>query len=140
MVVEPVKRKPTILKGLEGSETVLLVEDNRSVLNLARKVLQQQGYSVLEAQNGEDALKVSKEHEGSIHLLITDVVMTGMNGRELAERIMLLNPEMKVLFMSGYTDNAISHHGVLESGVNFLEKPFTPESLALKERKVLDAG
>ncbi len=136
--VEQVKRDPTLLKGLEGSETVLLVEDDRSVLNLARKVLKQQGYSVLEAQNGEDALRVSKAHEGSIHLLITDVVMTGMNGRELAERIIPLYPEVKVLFMSGYTDNAISHHGVLESGVNFIEKPFTPEILMHQVRTVLD--
>ncbi|MBL7177942.1 MAG: PAS domain S-box protein [Desulfobacteraceae bacterium] len=136
---EPVKRDPTLLKGLEGSETVLLVEDDRSVLNLARKVLQQQGYRVLEAQNGEDALKVSKEYEGSIHLLITDVVMTGMNGRELAERIIPLYPEVKVLFMSGYTDNVLSHYGVLESGINFLEKPFSPEILMRKVRTVLDS-
>jgi len=136
---EPVKSDPPHSKGLKGSETVLLVEDDRSVLNLARKVLEQQGYNVLEADSGEDALKVAQEHEGSIHLLITDVVMTGMNGRELAERLMPLNPEMKVLFMSGYMEDIIAHHGILSSEINFLEKPFSPESLMRKVRTVLDS-
>ena len=135
---EPVKREPALLEGFRGSETVLLVEDDKSLLNLARKVFRQSGYNVLEAQNGEDALKVVEEHEGPIHLILTDVVMPEMNGRELAERIMLLFPEIKVIYMSGYTDNAISHHGVLEPGVNFIEKPFTPESLMRKIREVLD--
>jgi two-component system cell cycle sensor histidine kinase/response regulator CckA len=138
--VEPGKRVPAPFKVLDGSETVLVVEDDKTILNLTRKILKLYGYNVLEAQDGEDALKVSEAHKDSIHLMLTDVVMPGMNGRELAERITLLYPKTKVLFMSGYTDDAISHLGVLEPGMEFIEKPFSPESLALKVRKVLDAS
>ncbi|MBU1717409.1 MAG: PAS domain S-box protein, partial [Proteobacteria bacterium] len=134
---EPAKRKPNHLKRFEGSETILLVEDDKSVLNLARKVLKQQGYSVIEAQNGEDAFKVAEAHAGPIHLMTTDVVMPGMSGMELAQRMGPLYPGMKVLFMSGYTDDAIAHHGVLDPGIAFLQKPFTPEGLAQKVREVL---
>ena len=93
--------------------------------------------SIASARRSE-ALKISEELEGPIQLLITDVVMPGMNGRELAERLQSLRPEMKVLYMSGYTDDAIARHGVLEPGVNFIDKPFVPESLARKVREVLD--
>ena len=137
---EPGKRVPAPFKVLDGSETVLVVEDDKTILNLVRKILKMYGYNVLEAQDGEDALKVSEAHEDPIHLMLTDVVMPGMNGRELAERIRLLYPNTKVLFMSGYTDDAISHLGVLEPGMEFIEKPFSPESLALKVRKTLDAS
>lgn len=121
-----------------GSETVLIVEDDHSLRKLARTVLKQRGYKVLEAENGEDALRISKEHEGPIQLMITDVVMPKMSGRETAERLQPLYPQMKVIYMSGYTDSAIAHHGVLAPGLNFIEKPFSPEGLARKVREVLD--
>lgn len=134
------KKVPAPFKVLDGSETVLVVEDDKAILNLTRKILKLYGYNVLGAQDGEEAIKVGEAQAGSIHLMLTDVVMPGMNGRELAERITLLYPETKVLYMSGYTDDAISHLGVLEPGMEFIEKPFSPESLALKVRKVLDAS
>ncbi len=102
-------------------------------------MLRIRGYKVLDAGDGDEALQVCREQEGSIRLLITDVVMPGMSGRELAERVMDLHPQMKVLYMSGYTDNAIVHHGVLEPGTAFIEKPFTPDDLARKVREVLEA-
>ena len=139
---EPVEREQTHFQELRGSETetILLVEDDKSVRNLARKALKEYGYSVIEAQNGEDALNVSEAHEGPIHLMITDVVMPGMNGRELAERLQPHRPKTRVLYMSGYADDAIVHHGVLEPGLSFIPKPFTPESLVNKARSVLDSG
>jgi len=132
------KKETTPVDDLTGSETVLIVEDDDRILNLARKILQLRGYTVLAAENGEEALKVSEGHEDPIHLLLTDVVMPVMSGRELAERLQPMRPEIKVIYMSGYTDNAIVHHGVLAPGVNFLEKPFTLESLAKKVRETLD--
>jgi PAS domain S-box-containing protein len=122
-----------------GTETILLVEDNPNVLGLARTVLQGQGYSVLEAPKGERALEIREQHNGAIHLLVTDVVMPGMSGRELAERLATSYPEMKVLYLSGYTDESIVHHGVLDHGMAFLQKPFTPDALARKVREVLDS-
>ncbi|MFH1931464.1 MAG: PAS domain S-box protein [Pseudomonadota bacterium] len=132
------KKEKGSLEKLKGSEAVLIVEDDAALRNLAQKTLHLYGYSVLEAENGEEALRVSKEHEGPIHLMITDVVMPKMGGKEVAERLQPLYPQMKVVYMSGYTDNAIAHHGVLEPGLNYLEKPFTPEGLARKVREVLD--
>jgi len=114
------------------------VEDDLSLRKLVCKVIDQYGYQVLEAANGEKALKVAGEHDGPIHLLITDVVMPKMSGREVADSLQSLRPEVKVLYMSGYTDSTISHHGVLEKDTNFIEKPFTPEGLALKVREVMD--
>ncbi len=96
------------------------------------------GYVVLEARQGAEALEISNRHAGTIHLLVTDVVMPQMSGRELAQRLATLRPELKVLYMSGYTDDAIVRHGVLASGIAFLSKPFTPNALALKVREVLD--
>ena len=121
-----------------GSETILVVEDNDGVRNLAREVLQRYGYNVLEVQNGEEALRNAGRHEGPIHLMLTDVVMPGMSGRELAERVQARRREVKILFMSGYTDDAIVHHGILEAGVNFLEKPFSTKVLLRRVRDVLD--
>jgi two-component system cell cycle sensor histidine kinase/response regulator CckA len=128
----------TPVENLSGSETVLIVEDDDSLRKLTRTVLKQRGYKILEAENGEDALRISKEHEGSIDLMITDVVMPKMSGKETAERLQPLHPQMKVIYMSGYTDDAIVHHGVLAAGLNFLEKPFSLEGLARKVREVLD--
>ena len=121
-----------------GSETVLLVEDNDFVLDLATIILRNYGYTVLIAHDGHEALKICSEHEGPVHLLITDVVMPGMNGHELAQEIESLCPTTKVLYISGYTNNAIVHHGVLDAGTAFLQKPFVPETLARKVREVLD--
>ena len=126
------------VENLGGSETVLIVEDDDSLRKLARTVLKQRGYKVLEAENGEDALRVSEAHDGPIDLLITDLVMPKMGGKEVAERLQPLYPQMKVIYMSGYPDNAIVHHDVLAPGLNFFEKPFTPEGLARKVREALD--
>jgi len=121
-----------------GGETILVVEDDREILTVVVHILKRQGYKVLEAVNGGEALLRCGKYEGSIQLMVTDVVMPGMSGRELAERLLLWHPEMNVLYMSGYTDNSIVHHGVLDEGVNFIQKPFSLESLAKKIREILD--
>jgi two-component system cell cycle sensor histidine kinase/response regulator CckA len=121
-----------------GSETVLLVEDDDLVRALAGQGLSMSGYSVLDARNGEEALQICQEEGDQIRLVITDVVLPGISGCELAGRIQSVSPGVKVLYVSGYTDNAIVHHGVLDSGKSFLQKPFTPEALARKVREVLD--
>jgi PAS domain S-box-containing protein len=121
-----------------GNETILLVEDEEPVRRAALEVLNILGYKVFEAANGEEAIKLAKVYSEPIHLLLTDVVMPKMNGRETAEKIRTLHPETSVLFMSGYTDDIISNHGVLESNVQFLGKPFTPLMLANKIREVLE--
>ena len=123
-----------------GSETVLLVEDEETVRKLVRDVITRGGYTVMECRNADEAEFMSGNFGGPIHLLITDVVMPGRSGRELAARIASQRPAVKVLYMSGYTDNAIAHHGVIDPGVAFLEKPFTPEQLLRKARQVLDEG
>ena len=121
-------------------ETILLVEDESDVRELARDVLSMAGYRVVEAATGGDAERLCREHAGPIHLLLTDVIMPKMGGRELAARLAGSRPGMRVLYMSGYTDDAISRHGVLGPGISFLPKPFTPADLARKVRKVLDAS
>ena len=121
-----------------GDETILVVEDNDEVREVAVRILSGQGYTVLEASQGLDAFLICTEHDGPIHLLLTDVVMPKMSGRELAETLMSIRPRIKVLYMSGYTDNAIVHHGVLETGMNFIQKPFAVDTLARKVREVLD--
>ena len=123
---------------LRGEETVLLAEDEETVRKLAREVLELYGYRVLEAAGGGDALLICERHAGPIQLLVTDVVMPEMGGRELAARLARLRPETRVLYMSGYTDSAIAHQGVLEDRADFIQKPFTPEALARKVREVLD--
>jgi CheY-like chemotaxis protein len=122
-----------------GMETVLLVEDEPLVRRLAARVLRDQGYTVLEASNGEDALRLAHEHAADeIHLLLTDVVMPRMSGREVAEHLVKVRPRMIVLYTSGYTEDAIVHHGVMDDGVAFLQNPFKPDDLARKVRQVLD--
>ena len=137
---ESVAAKPkTVPAGLSGAETLLLVEDEEQVLNLARRILARQGYTVLSASRPEMAVAVAARHAGPIHLLITDVVMPGMNGKELRERLRTSYPKLKCLFMSGYTADAIANEGVIEGGVHFLQKPFTLESLSGKVREILQS-
>ncbi|HWS15862.1 MAG TPA: PAS domain S-box protein [Candidatus Methylomirabilis sp.] len=130
--------RPFLPHPSPGTETVLLAEDEEVVRRLTREILTENGYRVLDAGNGREALLISEAHRGEIHLLLTDVVMPKLGGRELAERIRPLRPGLRILYMSGYTDDAILRHGVLEAEVPFLQKPFTPEGLARKVREVLD--
>jgi PAS domain S-box-containing protein len=123
----------------QGSETILLAEDEQAVRHLLREILNRKGYQVLEAANGGAALLICERHQGPIHLLLTDVIMPEMSGRELKARLTQIRPEMKVMYMSGYTDDAIVHHGILDSNIPFLQKPFTPQALTRKVREVLDA-
>ncbi len=125
---------------LRGNETILLVEDEPSILEITREMLEEQGYAVLAANRPDEAIRLAREHAGDIHLLITDVVMPEMNGRDLAKKMLSLNQHLKCLFMSGYTSNVIAHHGVLEEGVHFTQKPFSMHGLATKVREVLDGN
>ena len=122
-----------------GTETVLLVEDAAAVRAVTKQVLERHGYAVLEAPDGEAAVRLAQRHRGPIHLLLTDVVMPRVSGRELAEQLARVRPDTRVLYASGYTDDSVVRHGILESGTAYLQKPFSPESLARKVREVLDA-
>jgi len=124
---------------LQGAEVVLIAEDNEGLRELACDILRSFGYTVLEAQDAAQALQIASAREGPIDVLITDVIMPGLNGRELAERLKTLRPEIKVLLMSGYTDDILSRHQVLDAGLEFLEKPFTPQALAAKVRNILES-
>jgi PAS domain S-box-containing protein len=124
-------------ESVAGNETILLAEDVEMVRDLARESLEMHGYTVLEGPNAEEALLICQQHEGPIHLLLTDVVMPRMSGKELAEQVVSLRPETRVLYMSGYTDQAIVHNGILDSDIAFIEKPFTPDALVLKVLEVL---
>jgi PAS domain S-box-containing protein len=131
-------QQPTSDALLPGQETILVVEDEEFVRDLTTRILVQQGYTVLTASHPDEALRHSAQHEGPIHLLVTDVVMPGMGGRELSTRLTASRPEMQVLYVSGYTDDAIMYHGILDEGLAFLQKPFTLATLSSKVREVLD--
>jgi two-component system cell cycle sensor histidine kinase/response regulator CckA len=121
-----------------GHETVLLVEDDPAVRDLTRQVLEQHGYHLLEAQEAGEACRLAAQHPGPIHLLLTDVIMPDVNGKDLADRLVQARPNLKILFMSGYTDEMIDRHGVLNPGIAFIAKPFSPSVLAQTVRTVLD--
>jgi len=126
------------LQVQEPKETIMLVEDDSLVRGVARKILQLYGYNIIEANNGEEALELGKKYPGPIHLLLTDIIMPGMNGRELADHWKLLHPETKVLYTSGYTENALADQGALEEEIDFSPKPYRLASLAGKVREVLN--
>ena len=128
--------RPAALPG--GTETVLIVEDEDMLRSLCVRILERLGYRVLQARNGDEAIAEARGYGDRIDLLLTDVVMPGMNGSELATQLVLHHPEMKVLFTSGYTENVISHHGVLADGVSFIGKPYTPSALARKVREIIE--
>lgn len=135
---EPVADHVSTESARNGTETLLLVEDEDDVRDLTREMLEGLGYTVLEARRPQEAMRISEQHRGLIHLMLTDVVMPELSGHRLAERITAGRPNMKVLYMSGYTDDAIVRHGVLECGTRFLQKPFSSDTLADKVREVLD--
>jgi two-component system cell cycle sensor histidine kinase/response regulator CckA len=122
-----------------GTETILLVEDEKGVRELAREYLEMSGYTVIEAEDGHTALELAAMHSGTIHLLMTDVVMPGISGRELADRVKRIRPKIQVLYMSGYTDQAVVHHGILDMDAVLLQKPFTMATLSSKLREILTA-
>jgi len=122
-----------------GTETILLVEDEDGVRALARQLLSKHGYAVLDARHSGEALLLCERHSGQIHLLLTDVILAQMSGRELADRLSKIRPEMRVLYMSGYSGDAVARHGISDFEGAFLQKPFNTESLISKVREVLDA-
>lgn len=143
-----IPRPEALLKKLEkkkhrlpyagGDETILLVEDDQAILKMTKMMLERFGYSVLSASKPEEAIEIANKYSGQIHLFITDVVMPEMNGRDLSKNILSIYPNLKTLFMSGYTANVIAHHGVLDEGVNFIQKPFSREQISVKVRESLD--
>jgi CheY-like chemotaxis protein len=141
-VAAEVECKPSVVEvpgAGRGSETILLVEDEEAVRDLASRILSAKGYSVVAARNTKEAEQFSEKHAGDIHLVLTDIIMPGTSGRELARRISARRPRTRILFMSGYTDNVLAEGGVLEAGLSFLQKPFTPGALLQKVREVLDS-
>ena len=136
--VEVLIKKGELKEIPRGNETVLVVEDEEVVRRLAVQILKKQGYEVLQAALGGEALLVLERHPGPIHLILTDVVMPGMSGPELVERLRQVRQDFKVLYMSGYTDESVIYHGVQDGETNFIQKPFTVERLARKVREVLD--
>jgi CheY-like chemotaxis protein len=136
----PTVRPPAAPLRTTGTETIVVVEDEEALRNVATRALTAAGYTVLAAADGEEALRAVARHAGAIHLLVSDVIMPGMGGATLAQELTARRPELRVLYMSGYTDDAIVRHGVLEAGTHFLAKPFTAPDLTRKVREVLDGG
>ena len=126
--------------SLRGTETILVAEDEEGVRSLTREVLEKYGYTVLEAANGEEALVVAERHLGSVDLLLSDVVMPRMGGPELAQALLLRRPSVKILYMSAYTEHPMVRRGVVDAGVAFLQKPFTPTVLVSRIRELLEAA
>jgi len=140
---EIISYQPSVVspKTEHGSETILLVEDEKMVRTLALTILKRQGYNVLDAENGDEAIRIVQEHNGKpIDLLLSDVIMPGMNGRQLWEHLRAQHPEMRVLFMSGYTDETILNEGALPPGIEYIHKPFPPDALVKKVRSMLDGS
>jgi DNA-binding NtrC family response regulator len=135
----PPPSEPSV-EAARGTETILLVEDEDAVREMTTEILERQGYTVLPSPHPREALFVAQRHGGPIQLMLTDVVMPEMNGRDLARRMAELRPSIRVLYMSGYTDEALGHHGVLEKDIAFIGKPFTPVRLCQRVREVLDGG
>jgi CheY-like chemotaxis protein len=136
--VDAVDAEPETPAPVHGAETVLLVEDEPIVRRLVAEILESNGYTVLQAGDGPSALELLRRHTGEVDLLLTDVVMPGMSGPEVAGAVAAMRPGTQALYMSGYTDSAIDHHGVLEPGIAYLPKPFSADELARKVRDVLD--
>jgi len=136
--VEPVQIKPVNGRSVGGSETILLVEDEQQVRTFAATTLRPKGYTVLEASNGEEALDLMRRHGGHLHMLVTDIVMPGISGKELAQRLKRVRPKIKVLLVSGYPDRSMTGQGIEAEGIHFLQKPYTAETLACKVREALD--
>jgi CheY-like chemotaxis protein len=132
------EQTPVVEAPESGSETILLVEDEPVVRHHVAEILEASGYTVLQAGEGPSALELLRRHRGALHLVVTDVVMPGMSGPEVAQAVTSMRPGTQVLYISGYTDSAIGHHGVLEPGIAFLQKPFNAEELNRKVRALLD--
>jgi CheY-like chemotaxis protein len=128
------------VRGSRGTETILVAEDEEQLRTVVRRTLEQQGYAVLVARSGAEAIDLSRKHAGTIDLLLTDLVMSGLNGRELAEQLAPLRPSMKVLYMSGYTENVLADHDLDDPRIAFVAKPFTPEALLRKVRETIDGN
>jgi two-component system, cell cycle sensor histidine kinase and response regulator CckA len=139
-VAEPADRDQAQRKTRRGNETILLVEDDEMVRNLVRETLEREGYKILDAPDPVEARRLVDHHRGSLQLLITDVVLPKLSGRQLAEDLTKVRTDLKVLYMSGYTDSAVVNNGILTQEVAFLQKPFTPQALAQKVREVLEVG
>jgi len=137
---ETLHRAPKMKHTARPGETILLVEDEPAVRNLAKRVLESRGYTVLEAGSGEDAIRLATDLSGPIHLMLSDVVVPDMHGSAIARHLHNGRPEVKLLFMSGYTDEDVKLQGIVEAGAPFIEKPFTPDLLARRVREVLDTA
>jgi two-component system cell cycle sensor histidine kinase/response regulator CckA len=137
---QPIRQKETDSANYRGSETILLAEDSDSLREMAKEYLESVGYRVIESASGKDALERAKAFEGIIHLLLTDIVMPEMSGPELAAQIAALRPGIRIIFTSGYTDDAIARQGILDPAVAFIQKPYRPKALARKIREVLAAN